>query len=681
MTSQHLFRLLEPLAATLDFVASRGLGLVDVSIRKILIVCPADIKPERFQALAIGDSDEWNRCELKLNPLCLAPLIFRERNGWNRQTIIPTSQVLSMTQAEAGIRGTKAVRLYGRLVYQILSGRGYVRSGTATYTPVAELGQEGNEALRRACVSTEIAEPFKNCQEFWDALNGGFAAHKWSTGWTGRLGSVSAQPSPPTSSPGGPPKRKLGLLIAAIALGASVIGLAIVAMVRFGGSAPKPAVSPGPSVTFVKPSSPPPVVTPQTTPLQSQIGSTPTPISTPANPVSSLTASPPVQQIVGTPIPNSTSPKVVSMPTPSPQGVQINSTPTPTPTPSKIVGVPTGRASPQEIVTAPTPAFTPPVVVATPAPTPIPNQAVGPTATSIPTPTKEQLARKSLEQAYAEEKKGDHNLAARDFTDALQIQPGDQKAYRARGKVYLELKEYEKAIADFGEAIRLKPNDAELYSDRAHTYQHLKQYEKAIGDLTVAIRIEPGNASYYSNRAMIFDAMEDKGRAEQDRAKAGELENNGRASTASATPSPSAIARNAASPTATGGNSGTSFDGTWSVTIVAPDVKDPAGKLVKGYQSQFNVYVHNGQLHGEHKHRVSRIGDYPSTLEMNGEIKPDGSAYLRVNGVSGDTQFSPTYERPGTPYTYEIKVQFAGNRGSGVSIGYRPRTYTFVRTR
>jgi len=108
---RELSKLLGPLASTLDFVASQGLGLVDVSLRKILIVCSPEIKPERFRALAVGDSEEWIRCELKLNPLCLAPLIFRSRNGWDRQTIVPATRILSMTQAEAGIRGTKAVRL------------------------------------------------------------------------------------------------------------------------------------------------------------------------------------------------------------------------------------------------------------------------------------------------------------------------------------------------------------------------------------------------------------------------------------------------------------------------------------------------------------------------------------------------------------------------------------------
>jgi tetratricopeptide (TPR) repeat protein len=105
-----------------------------------------------------------------------------------------------------------------------------------------------------------------------------------------------------------------------------------------------------------------------------------------------------------------------------------------TPTPSRA-----------QIVTTPTPTSTPPIVVVTAVPTPIPKPAVEPTAISTPTPTNEQLAKKSLEQAYTDEKKGDYNDAIRDFTEVIRLKPGYQKAYHARGTVYTELKQYEKA--------------------------------------------------------------------------------------------------------------------------------------------------------------------------------------------------------------------------------------------
>src|SRR5258708_29883415 len=137
--------LLGRVAAMLDFVSDNCLGLVDVSVSKILVACPQEIVREEFAALARGNPQEWSRCTLKLNPLSLGPLLFRNRNGWDRQTVVPTSRVLSITQAEVAIRGCKAVQLYGRLVYELLSGRASARGDSQTYTPLPELNETGNE--------------------------------------------------------------------------------------------------------------------------------------------------------------------------------------------------------------------------------------------------------------------------------------------------------------------------------------------------------------------------------------------------------------------------------------------------------------------------------------------------------------------------------------------------------
>jgi hypothetical protein len=74
-----------------------------------------------------------------------------------------------MTQAQAGIRGSKAVRLSGRLAYELLSGHAPSRDADPQkYTPLPELDEAGNETLRRACVATDPAYP--SCETFWNAL-------------------------------------------------------------------------------------------------------------------------------------------------------------------------------------------------------------------------------------------------------------------------------------------------------------------------------------------------------------------------------------------------------------------------------------------------------------------------------------------------------------------------------
>jgi serine/threonine protein kinase len=232
LSAAELAILLGPVAATLDFVANNGLGLVDVSVRKILVACPQEIAREEFAALARGNAQDWNRCTLKLNPLSLAPLLFRSRNGWDRQTVVPSSRVLSMTQAAAGIRGSKAVRLSGRLVYELLSGHALRRGDSQTYVPLPELDQAGNEILRRACVATGSATTYRNCQEFWNALKENIVTAGRPTGVP--VLPITPAPSalPPPASAPPPPKRMI--MVWTILGGALIIALAIFGTVRFG---------------------------------------------------------------------------------------------------------------------------------------------------------------------------------------------------------------------------------------------------------------------------------------------------------------------------------------------------------------------------------------------------------------------------------------------------------------
>ena len=260
LRSDELLALLGPLASTVDFLSSQGLRLVDLSVRKILVACPSEITPEKFPKFARGDPREWSRCRLLLNPLSLAPLLFRSRNGWDRQTIVPASRLLSMTRAQAGIRGSKAVRLYGRLVYELLSGHASIRDANSQkYTPLPELDQAGNETLRRACLATDPAHP--DCEAFWKALKENLAGKERSfTPAAQSLASISAVASspPPARSP------KRNLVVGAVVGGALIIALALVSVTRFGGPGPEPLVTPTPSAEAVTPVSTP-AITPNPT--------------------------------------------------------------------------------------------------------------------------------------------------------------------------------------------------------------------------------------------------------------------------------------------------------------------------------------------------------------------------------------------------------------------------------
>jgi serine/threonine protein kinase len=164
----EVLKLLQPIAPTLDFIANHGLGLVDVSARKIFVSCPGDIDPAAFSTLGRSSIEDWDRCEVKLNPLSLGPLILHNRQLRGNQTLIPSSRILSLTQAETGIRGVKAVRLFARLVYELLSGHAPTVTEGSRYTPLSALNEGGNRVLQRAC--TGSGQPFPDCEVFWTAL-------------------------------------------------------------------------------------------------------------------------------------------------------------------------------------------------------------------------------------------------------------------------------------------------------------------------------------------------------------------------------------------------------------------------------------------------------------------------------------------------------------------------------
>src|ERR1700747_1544706 len=164
----EVLKLLQPIAPTLDFIANHGLGLVDVSARKIFVCCPGDVDPATFSTLGQNNIQDWDRCEVKLNPLSLGPLILHNRQLRGNQTLIPSSRILSLTQAETGIRGLKAVRLFARLVYELLSGHPPTVTEGNKYTPLSALNEGGNRVLQRACASS--GKPFTDCEGFWTAL-------------------------------------------------------------------------------------------------------------------------------------------------------------------------------------------------------------------------------------------------------------------------------------------------------------------------------------------------------------------------------------------------------------------------------------------------------------------------------------------------------------------------------
>lgn len=79
-------------------------------------------------------------------------------------------------------------------------------------------------------------------------------------------------------------------------------------------------------------------------------------------------------------------------------------------------------------------------------------------------------------------------LAIKDLTKAISINPKSAKYFSKRGFFHSLLNNREKSIADHMKAIRLEPKEMGFYSGRAQAYRRFKEYKKAISDYTFTIK-------------------------------------------------------------------------------------------------------------------------------------------------------------------------------------------------
>jgi protein O-mannosyl-transferase len=104
--------------------------------------------------------------------------------------------------------------------------------------------------------------------------------------------------------------------------------------------------------------------------------------------------------------------------------------------------------------------------------------------------------------AFEEEKQYDR--AVQDYTEAIAIDPSQDKAYHNRGWAYRELGQIDKALKDYDTAIRLNPRYASAYNNRGLVYRDIARFDRAIEDFTAALERDPRYDKALNNRGMVF---------------------------------------------------------------------------------------------------------------------------------------------------------------------------------
>ena len=95
--------------------------------------------------------------------------------------------------------------------------------------------------------------------------------------------------------------------------------------------------------------------------------------------------------------------------------------------------------------------------------------------------------------------------------------------YKYRAMVFVNLKQYWRALDDIKTAIKLDPRNASHYLSRAWVHQILGQYSLQIADDTDAIRLDPTYRAAYFNRAWAYDKLGKHWLAEKDRKQFSQL--------------------------------------------------------------------------------------------------------------------------------------------------------------
>jgi tetratricopeptide (TPR) repeat protein len=96
-----------------------------------------------------------------------------------------------------------------------------------------------------------------------------------------------------------------------------------------------------------------------------------------------------------------------------------------------------------------------------------------------------------------------------DADTAIRLDPALDSAYRLRGCLFIEKKEFDNAVADLDRLIRLEPKVPEYYLFRGRAWFAKEEYDKAIADCTAAIELNRDRLDAYELRANAWARKQD----------------------------------------------------------------------------------------------------------------------------------------------------------------------------
>jgi tetratricopeptide (TPR) repeat protein len=110
--------------------------------------------------------------------------------------------------------------------------------------------------------------------------------------------------------------------------------------------------------------------------------------------------------------------------------------------------------------------------------------------------------------------------ALADFSNALRLDPSNDRAYAGRAQTRFSTGDIRGSIQDFDKAIAIVPNESIYYAGRGHAYLVSGNADASIRDLNEAIRLDAESAIAFNNRGLAYRKKGDTSNALADYNKA-----------------------------------------------------------------------------------------------------------------------------------------------------------------
>lgn len=129
-------------------------------------------------------------------------------------------------------------------------------------------------------------------------------------------------------------------------------------------------------------------------------------------------------------------------------------------------------------------------------------------------------AREAYQRGRSEEAQQEYEKAIVSYTQAVELDPGDDSALLHRAYVHSEVGRLDLALSDVTQSLAIQPNNARSYSFRASIFRRMKEDGRAFADLEEALSRDPANPEYLLLRASLEEERRDFKAAAETYAKA-----------------------------------------------------------------------------------------------------------------------------------------------------------------